>query len=254
MKEAMLGIIPAAGSGVRARPYSYEIHKGLFSIDGKPNIARTIEIMRDDMGISEIVIVVGYMADAIQAEFGNGSHMDVSISYVENQHLDRGWAWSVLLAKPYLAGRYACVMLSDEFYLNSNHKALATSNYQDHLVTIAVKTTDDPDLIKKNFAVERDGKRIVRLVENPNVVRNDILGMATFIVGPDLFIALEQAYDRGRPSIEFVNFVDELIRDGNSVCAFDMIGEYINLNDVASLEAANDVAIRERLEKKKKPQ
>lgn len=251
MKEAMLGIIPAAGSGVRARPYSYEIHKGLFSIDGKSNIARTIEIMRDDMGISEIVVIVGYMADSIRAEFGDGSGMDVSISYVENQHLDRGWAWSVLLAKPYLAGRYACVMLSDEFYLNSNHQEFAASNYQDHIATIAVKTTDDPDLIKKNFAVERDGDRIVRLVESPNVVRNDILGMASFIVGPDLLVALEQAYDQGRPSIEFVNFIDELIRDGQSVCAFDTTGDYINLNDVASLEAANDIAIRARLEKSK---
>lgn len=248
MTNSMIGIIPAAGSGVRARPYSYEVHKGLFAIDGKSNIARIIEVMRDELGISEIAIVVGYMADAIQDAFGDGHDMGVSISYLENQHLDRGWAWSVLLAKPMLAGRHACIMLSDEFYLGANFKEFATSGYADHMATIAMKTTDDTDLIKKNFAVERDGARVIRLVENPPVVQNDILGMASFIVSPELLTNLEAAYDQGRPSIEFVNFIDEMIRNGHSVRAFDMVGEYINLNDVSSLEAANDMAIRARLQ------
>lgn len=247
MTNSMIGIIPAAGSGVRARPYSYEVHKGLFAIDGKSNIARIIETMRDDMGISEVVIAVGYMADAIRAAFGDGSEMNVKISYVENQHLDRGWAWSVLLAKPMLAGRHACIMLSDEFYLNANFNEFAKSA-GDHLVSIAVQKTDDPELIKKNFSVERDGDRVIRLIENPTVVQNDLLGMASFIAAPDLFGFLEAAYDAGRPSLEFVNFVDEMIRDGQSVRAFDMTGDYVNLNDVSSLEAANDMAIRARLE------
>ena len=102
----MIGIIPAAGSGIRARPYTYELHKGMFLIDGKPNIQRHIELMRDEMGIEEIVIVLGYMAETITAFFGDGSDHDVRLTYVENQHLDKGWAWSVLLAKPYICLLY----------------------------------------------------------------------------------------------------------------------------------------------------
>ena len=249
----MIGIIPAAGSGVRARPYSYEVHKGLFAIDGKSNIARIIETMRDDLGISEIVIIVGYMADAIRDTFGSGQEMDVSISYVENQHLDRGWAWSVLLAKPALAGRNACVMLADEFYQGANFKDLLEISNLDRLATVLVKRNSDSELIKRNFSVEMDGTRIIRLVENPTVVMNDILGMATFIVAPALFTLLETAYGDSRPSIEFVNFLDELIREGHSVHSFEMQGQYINLNDVSSLEAANDLAIRARLEKGTSP-
>jgi dTDP-glucose pyrophosphorylase len=242
----MIGIIPAAGSGVRAKPYTYEVHKGLFVIDGRSNLHRTIDIMRDDLGIHDVVIVIGYMGDAVQATFGDGSDVGVSITYVENHHLDRGWAWSVLLAKPYLAGRHACVMLSDEFYLGHNLAELPKSPWRDHTVTVAVKTTDDPEQIKRNFSVERSGDRIVRLVENPVHIPNDVLGMATFVVAPEVFRLLEAAYDR-RPSVEFVNFIDELIRDGNSVAAFDVTGEYINLNDVSSLEAAMDLSIRTRL-------
>ena len=114
---------------------------------------------------------------------------------------------------------------------------------------IAVQRVDDTELIKKNFSVECDGNRVIRLVENPVHTPNNILGMANFILAPTVFELLEAAYDRGRPSIEFVNFIDELIRDGHSVSMCELTGHYINLNDVASLEAASDLAIRARLTK-----
>ncbi len=249
MTKSMLGIIPAAGSGVRARPYSYEMHKGLFEIDGQSNLARTITIMRDDLGITEIVIILGYMGDAIRQTFGDGKELGVTLSYIENNHLDRGWAWSVVLAKHLLAGRQACVMLSDEFYLNTNIKDIVSAASNDQMVTVAIKQESDPNVIKKNFAVELSGDRIVRLTENPVTVHNDILGVATFILQPDVFTLLEQAFDNGAPSIDFVSFVDGLIRDGHTVKAFQLDGEYINLNDVPSLEAASDMAIRDRLAK-----
>jgi UDP-N-acetylglucosamine diphosphorylase / glucose-1-phosphate thymidylyltransferase / UDP-N-acetylgalactosamine diphosphorylase / glucosamine-1-phosphate N-acetyltransferase / galactosamine-1-phosphate N-acetyltransferase len=245
--SSLVGIIPAAGSGVRARPYSYEVHKGLFSIDGRSNIARNIDIMRDDFGIRDIVIVTGYMANAVEEAFGNGNDYGVTIEYIQNQHLDRGWAWSILLAKPFIAGRYSCVMLSDEFYHDTNIAELAMSSYRDHLVTVAVKPQSEPDQILKNFSVERSGSRVLRLVENPKAVQNDLLGIATFILSPHLFTLLADVYDSGRPSVEFVSFVDDLIRDGHSVNSFDLTGDYINLNDISSLEAANDLAIRARL-------
>ena len=247
MTSSLIGIIPAAGSGVRARPYSYEMHKGLFSIDGESNISRLISIMRDKFDIEEIVITLGYMGDSIRDTFGDGKELGVKITYVENQHLDKGWAWSVLLAKPYLAGRHACVMLSDEFYLDTNHQELAKYPYDKSSAVVTVKRVDDPELIKKNFSVEYDGDRVIRLVENPVNITNDMLGMANFIVSPEVVGLLEAAYDSGRPSIEFVNFIDELIRDGHNVSLFELTGHYINLNDVASLEAASDLAIRNRM-------
>lgn len=67
------------------------------------------------------------------------------------------------------------------------------------------------------------------------------------MLSPDIFNLLADLYDSGRPSVEFVSFIDDLIRDGYSVASFDLTGNYINLNDVSSLEAANDLAIRYRL-------
>ena len=247
MSAPLIGIIPAAGSGIRARPYTYELHKGMFLIDGKPNIERHIDLMRDQMGIDEIVIVLGYMGNTIQSYFGDGSDRGVRIHYVENQHLDKGWAWSVLLGKPFMAGRNACVMLADEFYLDSNLGDIAKFDLETYSVVCPIKSVDDPAVIKKNFSVERDGARIVRLVENPVALPNDLLGMASFLVRPDVMNELEAAFESGRTSLDFVTFVDDLIRAGHTVGAFELEGGYINLNDVASMEAAQDAAIRIRL-------
>lgn len=247
MSASVLGVIPAAGSGVRARPYTYEVHKGMFLIDGKPNIERHIDLMRDQMHIEEVVIVLGYMAESIQDYFGDGSKFGVKIQYVENQHLDKGWAWSVLLAKPFLAGRKAFVMLADEFYLDSNLGDIEKFDLDTYKVALPIKSVDDPNLIKKNFSVERDGERVIRLVENPVALPNDILGMATFLIQDSVMQDLEVAFDTGRANLDFVTFVDDLIRGGVKVGAYEMAGEYINLNDVASLEAAQDAAIKSRL-------
>ena len=111
-----------------------------------------------------------------------------------------------------------------------------------------VKSTTDTSLIKKNFSVERQGHRVIRLVENPVALPNDLLGMATFMIHSSIMEDLETAFETGRTNLDFVTFVDDLIRAGRTVGAFDMVGNYINLNDVASLEAAQDVAIRSRLE------
>ena len=188
------------------------------------------------------------MGDTIREYFGDGSDRNVRIQYVENQHLDKGWAWSVLLAKPYMAGRNGCVMLADEFYLDSNLGDFAKFDLEAFSVALPMKPVADEALIKKNFSVERDGQRVVRLVENPVALPNNLLGMASFLIREDVMVELEAAFDGGRTNLDFVTFVDDLIRSGHTVGAFDMEGAYINLNDVASMEAAQDAAIRSRLE------
>ena len=247
MSGNLIGIIPAAGSGIRARPYTYELHKGMFQLDGKPNLERHVDLMRDEMGIEEIVIILGYMGETIENYFGDGSEFGVRIHYVQNQHLDKGWAWSVLLAKPFMAGRHGLVTLADEFYLDTNLGSITEVDYESYSAVVSVKPVDDEALIRKNFSVERDGARVIRLVENPVSTPNDLLGMATFLIRPEILVALEAEFDAGRPSLDFVTFVDDLIRAGHDVTSFDVEGEYINLNDVTSMEAAQDAVIRSRL-------
>lgn len=234
--QPLYGLIPAAGKGVRARPYTHEIHKGMLNINGVPNIERIITLMRDDLGIEKIVIVTGYLGDSIRSYFGDGKKFRVAITYVENKELERGWAWSVRLAKPYIDG-YFCIMLCDESYLNSNHHLLKNFKFERFISVCAGLPVDDASLIKKNYAIERNGDRIIALREKPEVVSNDLMGSGTFICNPDIFSELDKAFEKNK-QVDFVSFLNALVKMGKPVGFFELNGTYVNINDRDSLHLA----------------
>ncbi|MCB1615799.1 MAG: NTP transferase domain-containing protein [Pseudomonadales bacterium] len=237
--KRLWGLIPAAGKGQRARPYTREVHKGLLDINGKPTIVRIIDIMRDDMGISDIVIVLGYLGDSIRETLGDGQKFGVRLHYIENNNLERGLAWSIALSAKRFEG-FCCVMLCDECYIHSNHSELASSfPYEQYYASCAGLQVEDENLIQKNYAIEYQGNRINALHEKPKTLTNDIMGSGTFILSPEFFVDLELAFaDNNFGYIEFVDFIDTQIGQQKIVGYFPLIGTYININDRDSLHLA----------------
>jgi dTDP-glucose pyrophosphorylase len=234
----LYGLIPAAGKGTRAHPYSTVVPKSMLYIDNEPNIVRNITIMRDDIGINDIVIVVGHLGDVIKEYLGDGAKQNINIKYVDNLEIDKGLAYSIMLGNKYIDD-YCVVMLSDECYVNSNHKAIKEFPYKEAIATCATISVDDVDLIKKNYSVELEGNKITKLVEKPKIVTNDILGCGTFILHPDIFTHLEREYkEKKKDYVEFISFIGELCQKGEKVFSFNLKGDYVNINDRDSLSIA----------------
>jgi len=236
--KRLYGLIPAAGKGTRARPYTSNIPKSMLEINGIPNLQRNIELMRDQLDIVDIVIVTGYLAEVIETTFGDGQRFGVRLHYVRNRDLDKGLAWSILLGREVIDDTF-CVILSDECYVNSNHYELKSSKFRESLVTCALKEVDDTELIRRNYAVQLEGDKIRKLIEKPLHVENDILGCGTFILSAEIFPLLDQAF-RDSPDgyVEFVTFLGELCRSGKEIQAFFLNGSYVNINDRDSLARA----------------
>jgi NDP-sugar pyrophosphorylase family protein len=233
-----IGIIPAAGKGIRARPYTEEVPKGMLHINGRPNLERIICQMRDELEIEDIRIVVGYLSAVIKNYFQDGSRFGVRITYIENHELDKGLAWSILLA-----GRGVqipcCVMLSDECYIDSNHKELLSFAGEDAIAACTVMKAEDGRLIKRNYSVRKNGSRAIRLLEKPKVLENNLLGLGTFVLYPGFFPKLEQAFTQSSTNyVEFVTFLDSLCDAQPGVSCFEMEGIYVNINDRDSLNLA----------------
>lgn len=234
----LVGLIPAAGKGVRARPYSSMIPKGMLKIGGRPNLERLICRMRDQLGIEDIYLTVGHLAEVIKDYFKDGAWLGVRLHYVYNTELERGLAWSVLLAGREVAAP-CCVMLSDECYIDSNHADLRDFPYSDGLVTCAITRTDDKKLVSQNYSVNKNGITILNVLEKPSIVENDILGLGTFILTPRFFPLLETAFEQSPENyVEFITFIDSLCRNKGDVLCFEMTGTYININNRDSLNIA----------------
>ncbi|XOF32598.1 MAG: sugar phosphate nucleotidyltransferase [Candidatus Electrothrix sp. YB6] len=234
----LYGLIPAAGKGTRARPYTKALPKSMLQINGVPNLQRNIELMRDQLGITEIVIITGYLSGIIRETFGSGEQLGVTLHYIHNTELDKGLAWSILLGQE-IIDDYFCVILSDECYVDSNHQQLKAVNFREAFAVCALKQVDDRELIRKNYAVRVQDDRITELIEKPTQIDNDILGCGTFVFSPEIFPLLEEEFRQAEKEyVEFVSFLDGQCREGRTVLPFRLSGSYVNINDRDSLSRA----------------
>lgn len=82
----------AGGRGTRISELFPDIPKPLIPIQNIPVLEREICSLRDQ-GFTDIILTIGYMAEKIQAYFGDGSNLGVNISYfVEDKPLGNAGA------------------------------------------------------------------------------------------------------------------------------------------------------------------
>ena len=73
-------VILSGGAGVRLRPLTNDIPKGLVRVAGKPLLQWVVEWLHQN-GVSELTIGVAYLKEKIMRYFGDGSRFGVRIRY-----------------------------------------------------------------------------------------------------------------------------------------------------------------------------
>lgn len=85
-------VLMAGGRGTRISELFPDIPKPLIPIDGIPVLEREIISLRDQ-GFTDIILTIGYMAEKIQAYFGNGEKFGIHVEYfVEDKPLGNAGA------------------------------------------------------------------------------------------------------------------------------------------------------------------
>ena len=98
----MKAIILAAGQGSRLKPKTDNLPKCLVQVKNVPILNYQLEAL-NRLGITECVIVVGFMGDLIRQEAGD-KFGDLHISYVDNKYfIETNNIYSLWCAKEYLA-------------------------------------------------------------------------------------------------------------------------------------------------------
>ena len=106
-------LVLAGGSGSRLRPITHTYAKQLVPVANKPVLFYGLEAIRD-AGISDVGIVVGDTAAAIQEEVGDGSAFGLDVTYIQ-QDAPRGLAHAVLIARDFLGEDDFVMYLGDNF-------------------------------------------------------------------------------------------------------------------------------------------
>ena len=73
-------VILAGGLATRLRPITDNIPKSMVSIENRPFLNYQIELLKNK-GVTDIVLCIGHKGSIIKSYFGNGSNLNVKISY-----------------------------------------------------------------------------------------------------------------------------------------------------------------------------
>lgn len=80
MKKITQAVILAGGQGLRMRPLTLKTPKPMIRINGQPFLKYIIENLKKN-GITNVVILVGYLHEQIENYFGNGQKFGIDIRY-----------------------------------------------------------------------------------------------------------------------------------------------------------------------------
>ncbi|MBP3201179.1 MAG: HAD-IIIA family hydrolase [Lachnospiraceae bacterium] len=80
-KKVTQAIIFAGGLGERLKPFTENNPKPMYPINGKPFIEYLVEQIKS-FGISDIIILLGYLHEKVEDYFGDGTKFGVNIRYV----------------------------------------------------------------------------------------------------------------------------------------------------------------------------
>jgi dTDP-glucose pyrophosphorylase len=234
-------LLPAAGRGIRADSKTRYTPKVLLEVDGRPLIQRNIELLRDEVGISDFTVVVGYRADQIRQALGNGERLGVRIRYVETPDVARGLAHGIQLTREFFQEPFL-TLLADELYLGSNHREIANVPPDGWDAVCGVSHTADMEQIKRNYSVRIVDDRITELIEKPALPHSDVLGCGTYLFTPAIFDAIEATPRSARSGrVELTDAINTLAATGR-VRPFWLRGTYFNINSVDDYSYAQYIA------------
>jgi NDP-sugar pyrophosphorylase family protein len=209
----MKAMILAAGQGTRLRPLTERIPKCMVRIGGKPILEHTIEWLRR-YGVTEIIINLHHLPEAIRGYFGDGQKWGVRITYsLEHRPLGtaggvKNVAWFLVVSpvEPFdgpfgsAQGRPFFVWYGDNLSTCRLDRLWEFHSVKGGIATIALYYRDDPT--PSGIVGLDEDDRIVRFQEKPqpNQVFSHWVSAGIFVLEPQVLEAIpaEGAPDFGR--------------------------------------------------------
>ncbi|GGM00112.1 MULTISPECIES: phosphocholine cytidylyltransferase family protein [Micromonospora] len=242
----MIGMVLAAGAGRRLRPYTDTLPKALVPVDGDTTILDIALRNLAEVGLREVVIVVGYAADAVrdrQAELEQ--KYGVTLTLVQNDKAEE-WnnAYSLWLAREHFA-RGVLLVNGDTVHPVSVEKTLLAERGPGILLAIDnIKPLAEEEM-KTTFDAAGQLTRITKLMD-PGQAYGEYIGAT--LIEPQVASALADALEatwRRDPNLYYEDGYQEFADRGGEVRAAP-IGDvsWVEVDNHDDLARAREIACR----------
>jgi mannose-1-phosphate guanylyltransferase len=152
----------AAGEGLRLRPFTETVPKCMLTVAGKPVLEHNIEWLRK-FGVTDLVINLHYLPEAVVNHCGDGSRLGVRINYSMEPEL-LGTAGAVRNAAHFFDDAFF-VWYADNLSTCRLDRLWELHSARGGVATIALHRRDDPT--QSGIVGLDETDRIVRFLEKP---------------------------------------------------------------------------------------
>jgi glucose-1-phosphate thymidylyltransferase len=235
----MKALVLAGGSGSRLRPITHTSAKQLLPVANKPVLFYGLEAI-GDAGITDVGIVVGDTAPAIEAAVGDGSAFGLDVSYIR-QDAPRGLAHAVLIAGDFLGGDDFVMYLGDNFIVGGIASVVDEFRAGRPDAQIMLTKVADP----RQFGVAEldDAGQVVGLEEKPRLPKSDLALVGVYIFTPAVHEAVRELEPSWRGELEITEAIQWLIDAGRKVASTVITGYWKDTGNVADMLEVNRMVL-----------
>ena len=229
--SSMQAVVPAAGQGTRMRPLTETLPKGLVDVDGRPLLEHGFDALVD-LGVDELLLVVGYRGDQLRAHFGE-AYDGVPVTYVE-QSERRGLAHAVAQATPHVEGDF--VLYNGDNVCEANLGALWDRHSESDAIATALVESVSRDRAARGGVFDLEGSDIVGLAEKPAAPPSTLIPRGVWALDERVLHACALVQPGHTGEREFSAAIDLCLEAGWDVETVDLEGWCINVNTPADVE------------------
>ncbi|HUC22279.1 MAG TPA: glucose-1-phosphate thymidylyltransferase, partial [Streptosporangiaceae bacterium] len=193
-----------------------------------------------DLGITDVGLVVGDTAAAIQAAVGDGSAFGIRASYIP-QHAPLGLAHAVQVARGFLGDDDFVMYLGDNFIVGGITGLVAGFLERRPAAQILLTRVSEP----REFGVaelDADG-RVIGLEEKPQQPKSDLALVGVYMFTSAVHQAIEHLKPSWRGELEITEAIQVLIDSGHRVDSSLITGYWKDTGNVADMLEVNRMVL-----------
>ena len=218
------------------RELTAEVPKPMIEVRGKPVLQHIIEGLRN-AGIGELLVVVGYRADAVRNFFGDGSGDNVAIQYA-TQTVQDGTGRVVDLSRDFVGDRPFVLSYGDILVDPVNYKRVADLPDNVEAIITVIRGED----VSKGGAVflnERMELLDLREKSQRDEPTSPWYNAGLYAFRPSIFEFTAKLQPSPRGEYELTDAIRDLAQSGKKVQAVELIGEWADVRDPEILAKLN---------------
>ena len=236
MTQIDRAVLLAAGRGTRMREMTAELPKPMLEVCGRPVLQHIVEGLRD-AGLCELLIIVGYRADAVQNFFGDGSRYKIHIQYA-TQSVQDGTGRVVDLARNFVEESPFVLSYGDILVDPANYKRVVDLS-DDVEAIITIKRGEDVTKGGAVFLNEQMDLVDLREKSKPGEPTSPWYNAGIYTFRPSIFEFTAKLKRSPRGEYELTDAIRELAYSGKKVKALELTGEWTDVRDPTVLAMLN---------------